>query len=141
MRGATSERTAMRLTAPSRKMRRPSEWPVSLPTRALPHPVVVELRRLNHDVAEIGEAGLAGKGFPDESVLDLATADGRAVLTLDRTDFIRLHRLRGDHAGIIICTFDADFIRLATRIDRTLSMIDRLDRQLIRVTRPGPGSE
>lgn len=106
-----------------------------------PRPVVVELRRLSHDVAEFGDTGQAGKSFPDDLVLDLATSDARAVLTLDRADFIRLHRLRGDHAGIIIWTFDEDFIRLAARIDSTLSTIDRLDGQLIRVVRPGPGGE
>ena len=54
-----------------------------------PYPVVLELRRLGHDVLTVQEAGKAGQ--KDEAVLDEARADGRAVLTHNRRDFIHLH--------------------------------------------------
>jgi hypothetical protein len=42
--------------------------------------------------------------------LAYATAQSRAVITLNRRDFIRLHHGCADHAGIIVCTADADYI-------------------------------
>lgn len=103
-----------------------------------PRPVVVELVRLSHDVADIARLGLANQGFDDADVLEVATADGRAVLTLDRGDFYRLHRARPDHAGIIACTQDVDWVRMAGRIDAAIAAIDNLRGQFVRVVRPGP---
>jgi Domain of unknown function (DUF5615) len=56
-----------------------------------PNPVVAELRRLGHDVLTADEAGPARLSIPDETVLEFATANGRAVLTLNRRHFVRLH--------------------------------------------------
>ncbi len=67
-----------------------------------PLPVVEELRRLGHDVLTIQETGRAGQSVPDEDVLALATADLRAVLTLNRKHFIHLHNANRDHEGIIV---------------------------------------
>jgi Domain of unknown function (DUF5615) len=79
-----------------------------------PQPVAIELRNLGHDVLTTLEASKSGRGIPDEEVLDLVQADGRAVLTLNRKHFVRLHRTRPMHAGIIVCTYDPDFVgRLA----------------------------
>ena len=105
-----------------------------------PRPVVVELRHLGHDVVDTGHVGLANRGVSDAEVLDAATADGRAVLTLDRGDFYRLHRARGSHAGIIACTQDVNWPMMAARIDAAISSLGRLDGQFIRVVRPGPDS-
>jgi len=96
------------------------------------------LRRLSHDIAELSDLGLAHVRTPDSAVLELATADGRAVLTFDRRDFATLHRASPAHAGIVACTYDPDFVRLAKRIDATLATIDDLRGQLIRVARSGP---
>ncbi|MGB0386434.1 MAG: DUF5615 family PIN-like protein [Ardenticatenaceae bacterium] len=101
----------------------------------LAFPVVEELRRLGHDVLTIQESGLANQRFPDEGVLAFASADNRAVLTTNRKDFIRLHRTSKKHAGIIVCTFDTDFIGQASRIDKALSSYDSLVGELIRVNR------
>ena len=101
-------------------------------------PVVRELRGLGHDVRTVAEAGLADRGVPDSEILTVASRDSRAVLTLDRRDFLRLHLTRPDHAGIIICTADPDFTRQAGRIDAVLASRARLDGQLLRVNRPGP---
>lgn len=81
-----------------------------------PFPVVEELRRLGHDVLTIHETGKAGQLLSDESVLAFASAEERAVLTLNRKHFIRLHSVQREHAGIIVCTFDPDFVDQARRI-------------------------
>ena len=99
-------------------------------------PIVEELRRLGHDVLTVHEAGQGNQAIPDEDVLAFAIARGRAVLTLNRRHFIRLHRWMPAHAGIIICTWDPDATALAVRIDEALSGCVSLDDRLIRVYRP-----
>lgn len=64
-----------------------------------PLPVVEELRRLGHEVVTIQETGKAEQRTPDEEVLQLAVADDRAVLTLNRKHFVRLHAERPEHAS------------------------------------------
>lgn len=102
-----------------------------------PLPVVHALRQLGHDVLTIQETGRAEQALPDHAVLSFATQDNRAVLTLNRKHFIRLHRQDADHAGIIVCTFDPDFTGQAERIDEALQAYDELGGRLIRVNRPG----
>jgi hypothetical protein len=101
-----------------------------------PLPVVEELRRLGHDVLTIQEMGKAGQAVPDEAVLDFAIEAGRALLTLNRKHFIWLHQERPNHAGLIVCTFDPDFIGQAGRIHATIEKAAELSGQLIRVNRP-----
>ena len=101
-----------------------------------PLPVVEELRRLGHDVLTIHEAGKAGQAVDDEEVLTFATADRRAVLTLNRRHFIRLHSEQPHHAGILVCTFDPDFTGQAGRIHAAIESQGELSGQLIRVNRP-----
>ena len=101
-------------------------------------PVVVELRRLGHNVVELNDLGLAHQGTLDRAVLEAASASGRAVLTFDRRDYVMLHRASPEHAGIVACTYDPDFVSLAARIDAALSGIDNLVGQIIRIVRPGP---
>jgi hypothetical protein len=57
-----------------------------------PLPVVERLRALGHDVLTIQETGKADQALPDKEVLAFATREQRAVLTLNRLHFIRLHR-------------------------------------------------
>ncbi len=102
----------------------------------IPFPVVEELRNLGHDVLTVFETGKAGQSWPDESVLEFAMFEGRCVLTVNRRHFVRLHGLRPDHAGIIVCTFDPDFGALAARIAAEINRCDRLAGQLLRVNRP-----
>lgn len=101
-----------------------------------PQPVVEELRRLGHDIATVRERGLDNQGFPDFGVLALATAEGRAVLTINRWDFIRLHRRNQQHSGIVACTDDPDHAGLAGRIHDAVTAAGDLRGQLIRVNRP-----
>jgi len=100
-----------------------------------PLPVVRRLADLGHDVLTTVDAGKAGVAIPDADVLIYATELGRAVLTLNRKDFIRLHLQSSDHAGIIVCTFDADFGAQAARIADLLKTCSDLKGQLIRVNR------
>jgi hypothetical protein len=101
-----------------------------------PRQVVERLRALGHDVLTTQEAGNADRGVPDDAVLAFATERARAVLTLNRRDFIRLHRQRSDHAGIIVCTQDADVEGQAERIDQAIAGCGPLPGQLLRVNRP-----
>jgi predicted nuclease of predicted toxin-antitoxin system len=94
------------------------------------------LRTMGHDVLTVQEAGNANLGIPDPEVLAFAVSNDRAVLTLNRYDFIRLHNLQPDHAGIIVCTDDPDRKRMATRISEAISTEETLKGKLIRVNRP-----
>jgi len=102
-----------------------------------PLPVVEELRGMGHDVATIQETGRANQAMTDEEVLAFATDSDRAVLTLNRRHFVRLHAERPELAGIIVCSFDTDFPRQAERIHRAIESKRELRGQLIRVNRPG----
>jgi hypothetical protein len=101
-----------------------------------PLPVVVELRRLGHDVLTTRESGRAYQEIADDQVLSFASAQGRAVITINRKDFIRIHAHSSEHQGIIVCTSDLDFIGQAIRIDAALWTYPSLAGRLIRVQRP-----
>ncbi len=104
-----------------------------------PQPVVEELRRWGHDVLTVLEAGKADQAIEDDLVLAFAVSRGRAMLTLNRKHFIRLHQLHPGHAGIVICTFDPDFIGQAARIHTALESLANLSGELLRVNRPQSG--
>jgi hypothetical protein len=101
-----------------------------------PRQVVEHLRALGHDVLTTQDAGNSGRGIPDEEVLDFAVRSDRAVVTLNRRDFIKLHRISPDHRGILVCTEDTDVAGQATRIDAAIKDAGALERQLLRVNRP-----
>lgn len=82
------------------------------------------------------EAGNANQRIPDEDVLVFAVSNERAILTRNRRHFIRLHQLNPDHAGIVVCTEDPDFERLALRINEAILAEESLKGKLIRVVRP-----
>lgn len=69
-------------------------------------------------------------------VLQFAISEARAVLTLNRKHFFRLHREHPAHAGIVACTYDADFAAQALRIDAALKAAIPVEGQLVRVNRP-----
>ncbi|PSB21945.1 hypothetical protein C7B65_00545 [Phormidesmis priestleyi ULC007] len=101
-----------------------------------PREVSEQLQTMGHDVLTIQAAGNANLGTSDEAVLEFAVANDRTVLTLNRYDFVRLHRLQPDHAGIIVCTNDSDRNRLARRIHEAICTEASLSKKLIRVIRP-----
>ncbi|MCU0784866.1 MAG: DUF5615 family PIN-like protein [Verrucomicrobia bacterium] len=100
-----------------------------------PLPAVEKLRTLGHDVLTTQEAGKASQAVPDDEVLRFAMDDNRAVLTLNRRHFLRLHRQSAAHAGIIVCKFDPDFAGQAERIHMAVGGLESLKGQLIRVNR------
>ena len=102
-----------------------------------PFKAMLHLRGMGHDVLTIQESGLANRGTPDSEVLDVAISQSRAVLTMNRRHFIRLHRDRPAHSGIVICTADADGMALARRIDHAVAQQQSIAGQLLRVNRPG----
>lgn len=101
-----------------------------------PRIVVKLLHDLGHDVLSVQEAGKANQKISDEAVLAFAISENRAVLTINRADFIRLHRSDPNHAGIIVCTEDLNRERLALRINEAILNQQNLNNQLIRVNRP-----
>lgn len=105
-----------------------------------PLQVVVALREAGHDVLTSLEAGEANRALSDSAVLAFAISQERALLTLNRRDFIREHARIPDHAGIIVCTQDTDTSGQARRIDEAIRASQSLAGKLIRVNRP-PASQ
>lgn len=101
-----------------------------------PRAVVLELRVLGHDVLTVQEAGQGEQAIEDPEVLRFATELERAVLTLNRKHFIRLHRVVLQHAGIIVCTYDPNFKEQAQPIHEVIKEFESLNNQLLRVNRP-----
>jgi predicted nuclease of predicted toxin-antitoxin system len=99
-----------------------------------PRRVVELLRGLDHDVLTVQEAGRAGDIDPD--VLAFASTDHRAVITLNRKDFFKLHRLNQKHGGVIACTDDRDRERLANNIHNAVQGLESLAGMEIRVRKP-----
>lgn len=101
-----------------------------------PLPAVLELRRLGHDVLTIQETGRADQALSDPEVLAYAAEQRRILLTFNRRHFIRLHNSGQLHEGIIVCTFDPDFLALAQRIHEMLATESNWTGKLARVNRP-----
>lgn len=102
-----------------------------------PVPVTQELRILGHDVLTLEELAEADQGLSDEGVLALAIERDRALLTINRRHFIRLHQRNRQHPGIIVCSLDIDFAGQARRISAALEPEESLAGKLFRVNRPG----
>ena|SRR5438552_3455539 len=100
-----------------------------------PLQVVEKLRALGHDVGTIQETGMANQSLPDKDVLRFATEHKRALITLNRRHFIRLHREGSSHEGIIVCKFDPDFQKQSERIHKAINETGSLAGQLVRVNR------
>ncbi|MGK7900524.1 MAG: DUF5615 family PIN-like protein [Hormoscilla sp.] len=96
-----------------------------------PRRVVELLINLGHDVLTVQLSGNAGRS--DEEVLAFAVSENRAVLTLDRRDFKRLHRQQPEHSGIIVCTDNQDREQMATSINEAIDAAETLAGKLIRV--------
>lgn len=104
-----------------------------------PLDVVTLLRARGHDVQTTHDVGKSNQRIEDEAVLRHAIDDDRCVLTINRRDFIRLHRAFPQHRGIIVCTENRDYADFAERIDRAIRETPTLANQLIRVVRGDPG--
>ncbi len=100
-----------------------------------PYACVLELRKLGHDILTASDAGQANQKIPDSQVLTYAHSLGRAVLTLNRRHFIRLHKRTKAHSGIVVCTSDKDFPALTLRIQKALLAEGDLANKLVRVNK------
>ena len=102
--------------------------------------VTLILREIGYDILTVQEAGQANQQIPDEAVLAYATRVNRAILTVNRADFIRLQKQSCDHSGFIVCSEDLNRQRMAERIHSAILNAETLEKQLIRVNRPAtPG--
>ena len=103
-----------------------------------PYPAVEQLRVFGHVVITLDEIRKANLALPDAEVLKLAVQHDSALLTLNRWDFIQLHKKSHAHKGIIVCKFEPkfDFQGLAEQIDLAIGDKTDLSGQLIRVGRP-----
>ena len=99
------------------------------------YPVVAALRGLGHDVLTCSDVGMTNRRVPDGIVLEFATRLGRAVLTVNRNDFVALHDRGAAHAGIIACEENLDFEALARHIDRVLADEAYIVGRVIEVTK------
>ena len=101
-----------------------------------PFQVTELLRNLGHDVLTVQEAGNANQRIPDDLVLAFAVGQERSILTVNRIDFIRLHRRDNQHFGIVVCTNNRNWEQFAARIDEAVRAEESLRGKLIRVVRP-----
>jgi predicted nuclease of predicted toxin-antitoxin system len=101
-----------------------------------PLQVVVALRALGHDVLTVREAGRDNQRIEDADVLAYATRENRAVITINRRDFKRLHRQQPAHCGIIVCSADTDIAGQVQRIHDAINSYATLDGMRIPVNRP-----
>lgn len=102
-----------------------------------PYPVVEQLRYLGHDVLTVKEVHNDNKSIPDDEVLAFAIRSGRAILTINRKDFVALHkryqRQKQSHCGVVVCTKDEDFKRQAKNIHAAVTAKITLDNILLKV--------
>lgn len=94
------------------------------------------LRLFGHDALTCQESGRANKEISDTEVLAFAVSSDRAVLTMDRGDFKRLHRKSPNHCGIVSCTMNRNYLQLAQCIHEKLIAQSKLAGELVRVYRP-----
>lgn len=100
----------------------------------LPFELVRQLRLLGYDLLTSFEAGNANQSIDDLSVLRYAQSTSRVLITLNREDFISLHRQGENHSGLIICKEDRDYQGQALTIhDFLLKNNQSLARRLIRI--------
>ena len=100
-----------------------------------PRQVVELLRSLGHSVLTVQEAGQANQRISDDLVLQFATERDCAVLTMNRRDFIKLHKRNSMHAGIIVCTEPYSWKALAEGINEAIEAAETLTGKLIRINR------
>ena len=100
-----------------------------------PLPTAEALRELGHDISTSLDAGGANRKIPDEEVLEYASSEGRPLLTLNRRHFVKLHKSRPVHAGIIVCVVDPDFKGQANRIHAAVVEWASLNGTLVRINR------
>ena len=96
-------------------------WRGFTPTKTS-HEVVEILRALGHDVLTTHDAGRSNQSIKDDAVLRFAIETHRCVLTINRKDFQRLHRMMPAHPSVLalkyLCTSNAPEWRGASGVVR-----------------------
>lgn len=99
-----------------------------------PLEMVKALRNFGYNVLTSYESGRANQKISDDQVLAFAKSEQRIVITLNRDDFIVLHRQSKEHNGIIICKDDRDYHgQIKFLHDSLLSQAENFYGRLIRV--------
>lgn len=98
-----------------------------------PQMMVKFLRKEGYEVLTSKEAGQANQGISDQAVLDFGIATNRTIITLNRDDFIQLHRQNQKHCGIVICKTDRDYQGQISFLHRYLQTQISLENRLIRI--------
>ncbi len=98
-----------------------------------PLKIVERLRSFGYNVLTSFEAGRANQSILDEDVLLYAIETKRILLTLNRKDFMKLHKIFSNHFGIIVCTNDPDLERQSNNIHNAVSKENSLDSKLIKI--------
>ena len=98
-----------------------------------PQIMVRLLREKGYDVLTSKEAGQANQGISDQSVLVFGIETNRIIITLNRDDFIQLHRQNRQHCGIVICKTDRDYQEQISFLDQYLQAQNSLKNRLIRI--------
>src|SRR5262245_40280739 len=90
--------------------------------------LVFRLRKLGYYVSTVREfcESKYGDGIDDQAVLELARQHRFAVLTVNESDFLNLHRQCPWHHGILLIEAEADVASQARRIDRALKAADEI---------------
>ncbi len=100
----------------------------------LPIDLVDALRNLGDNILTSYEAGQANQGIQDHEVLAYATAQNRSIITLNRDDFLALHKSGISHSGIVICKDDRDHVSQAVALHTYLeTQVKDLQNRRIRV--------
>lgn len=97
----------------------------------LRQPLVLELRKLGYDILTSREANQDNQGIPDPEVLRFAISHKRALITYNRQDFRKLHKVTPNHCGIILCKEDRNDPEYAQIIHEQLLRFESLNNQLI----------
>jgi len=93
------------------------------------------LRDMGHDVLTSQEAGNANQRIPDDEVLAFAAKAGRILLTINRHDFIEIHKKSPNHAGIVVCTQNPDLREQVEQIHDAVAETGVMAGKLIRINR------
>jgi len=91
------------------------------------------LREKGYNILTSKEAGQANQAIADPSVLEFGIKSNRIIITLNRDDFIYLHRKNQQHYGIIICKTDRDYQGQVEFLHNYLQTQVSLERRLIRI--------
>jgi predicted nuclease of predicted toxin-antitoxin system len=94
------------------------------------------LRALEYDILTVQDAGKAEQKIPDPEVLQYAISLNRAVITMNRRDFIRLHAQIPQHKGIVICKSSTNWEKIAQAIHKHLIQSDSIEGQPIGIKLP-----